>query len=146
MSAFHLRITTLDRLVFDDEISSVTLPGEAGELGILPNHMPLITPLKLGEIVAKKNGEEFFMTVSGGIAEVQPHRVLILADQAERAEEIDEKLAEEARARAEIIMQEKHVDEETFATASAELQKAMLRIKVVKRFRGSKKRPIQPEG
>src|SRR3989338_3533642 len=97
---FHLRITTLERLVFDEDISSVTLPGEAGELTILPNHMPLITPLKLGEITARKNGEEFYMTVSSGMVEVQPHRVLVLADQAERAEEIDEKLAEEARKRA----------------------------------------------
>lgn len=138
MSTFHLRITTLEKLVFDSEVTSVTLPGEAGEFGILAHHAPLITPLKLGEITAKKNGEEFYMAISGGMAEVQPHRVLVLADQAERAEEIDEKLAEEARARAEAIMQEKHVDEETFATASAELQKALLHIKISRKHRSKK--------
>ena len=135
---FHLRIATLEKVVFDSEVSSVTLPGEVGELGILPNHMPLITPLALGEITAKKNGEEFYMTVSGGMVEIQPHRVIVLADQAERAEEIDERLAEEARRRAEMIMKEKHVDSEAFAAAEAELQKALLRLKVVKKHRSKK--------
>lgn len=135
---FRLRITTLEKIVFDDEITSVTLPGEDGELGILSNHVPLITSLKIGEIIAKKNGEEFYMTVSGGMAEIQPHRVLILADQAERAEEIDERLAEEARLKAEEIMKEKHIDLESFAIAEAELQKALLSLKVAKKHRSKK--------
>ena len=132
---FHLRIATLERVVFDEDVVSVTLPGAAGELGILPKHMPLITPLTLGEIIARKNGEEFSLAVSGGMAEVQPQGVLILADQAERAEEIDEKLAEEARVRAEKLMQEKRDDLASFAEASAELERALLRLKLVQKHR-----------
>ena len=132
---FHLRIATLERVVFDEDVVSVTLPGAAGELGILPKHMPLITPLTLGEIIARKNGEEFSLAISGGMAEVQPQGVLILADQAERAEEIDEKLAEEARVRAEKLMQEKRDDLASFAEASAELERALLRLKLVRKHR-----------
>jgi len=135
MSNLHLRIATLEKTIFDEEVTAVTLPGEAGEFGVLPNHAPLITPLVLGEIVAKKEGEDFYMTVSGGMVEVRPDHVLVLADQAERAEEIDEKLAEEARARAEEVMKDKQVDGESFAAAEAELQRSLLRIKVVRKHR-----------
>lgn len=132
---FHLTIATLERTVFDDDVASATLPGEAGELTILPEHMPLITALKLGEITARQNGENFYMAVSSGMIDVQPHRVLVLADQAERAEEIDEKLAQEARVRAEKIMQEKKGDEQTFAQAAAELERALLRLKIARKHR-----------
>lgn len=135
MKNFHLTIATLERTVFDDDVVSVTLPGEAGELTVLPEHIPLITALKLGEITARRNGENFYMAISSGMTEVQPHRVLVLADQAERAEEIDEKLAEEARARAEKIMQEKRGDEQAFAQAAAELERALLRLKIVRKRR-----------
>ncbi|MEK9165602.1 MAG: ATP synthase F1 subunit epsilon, partial [Patescibacteria group bacterium] len=135
MKNFHLTITTLERIVFDYDVASVTMPGDAGELTILPDHMPLITALKLGEITARRNGENFYMAISSGMTEVQPNKVLILADQAERAEEIDEKLAEEARARAEKIMQEKRGDEQAFAQAAAELERALLRLKIVRKHR-----------
>jgi F-type H+-transporting ATPase subunit epsilon len=143
MKNFHLRITTLENTVFDEEVESVTLPGAMGEMTVLPNHAPLITTLALGEITARKNSDEFLMTISNGMAEVQPHRVLVLADQAERAEEIDEKLAEEARARAEKIMKEKYEDKESFASAEAELQHSLLRLKVVRKHR-SKRRATVP--
>ncbi|OGG42124.1 ATP synthase F1 subunit epsilon [Candidatus Jorgensenbacteria bacterium RIFCSPLOWO2_01_FULL_45_25b] len=133
--SLHLRIATLERTVFDEDVDIVMLPGEAGELGVLSGHIPLITPLILGEIVAKKNGEEFVMAVSGGMAEVNQGGVLVLADQAERAEEIDEHIAETARAKAEEIMKEKRSDEEGFAEAYAELQKSLLRLKVARRKR-----------
>ncbi len=135
MASFQLKIATLERLVFDEEVESVTLPGTAGEFGVLVHHMPMITSLGLGEIVAKKKGEEFYMAVSGGMAEVQPDSVMVLADQAERAEEIDEKLAEEARARAEKIMSEKHGDVESFASAEAELQRSLLRLRIARKHR-----------
>lgn len=129
----HLRIATLGRTVFDEDVESVTLPGSEGELTVLKNHIPLITPLVLGEIIARRGGEEFSMTVSGGMVEVSPHRVLVLADQSERAEEIDIELAEEARRRAEKLMEEKREDVEEFAAAEAELQRALMRIKIAKR-------------
>ncbi|MDP3725420.1 MAG: ATP synthase F1 subunit epsilon [Nanoarchaeota archaeon] len=129
----HLRIATLERTVFDEDIESVTLPGSEGEFTVLKNHLPLITSLSLGEIVARRGKEDFSMTVSGGMADVQPHRVLILADQAERAEEIDIELAEEARTRAEKLMEEHRDDAEEFAAAEAEMARALLRIKLAKR-------------
>lgn len=132
---FHLRIATLERTVYDDTVNSVTLPGEEGEITILPNHIPLITPLKLGVITARQNGKEFLLTISYGMVEVQPDRVLVLADQSERAEEIDETLAEEARNRAEELMKEKHRGDEGFAAVEAELQRALLRLKVAKKHR-----------
>lgn len=136
MPTFHLQITTLERIVFDDEVISATFPGEAGEFGVLPRHAPLITPLAMGEITAKKGEQLFYMAISGGIAEVQPNRVLVLADQAERAEEIDEALAEEARKRAEKLMQEQSgKDDGVFAAAQAELQRALLRIKIARKHK-----------
>jgi len=138
MSDFHLRIATLERIVFDEKVNSVTLPGLAGEFGVLAGHVPLISPLKLGEITAKKDGEEFSIAVSGGMVEVQPHRVLVLADQAERAEEIDEKLAEQARERAENLMKDKQLDEKSFAAAEAELQRSLLQLKILRKHRTRK--------
>lgn len=139
----RLRVVTLDKTVFDADVDSVILPGEEGEFGVLHGHVPLITPLKLGEISAKNSKEDFFLTISSGMAEIQPNRVLVLADQSERAEEIDERLAEEARIRAEKIMKEKHVSAESFALAEAELQKALLQIKIAKRHK-SKRNIISP--
>ncbi|HLD19638.1 MAG TPA: F0F1 ATP synthase subunit epsilon [Patescibacteria group bacterium] len=135
MSSFQLKIATLERLVFDQEVEMVTLPGTAGEFGVLANHMPMVTSLGLGEIVGKQKGEEFYMAISGGMAEVQPDSVIVLADQAERAEEIDEKLAESARERAEKIMSEKHGDAESFAVAEAELQRSLLRLRIARKHR-----------
>lgn len=134
----HLRVATLEKIVFDEEVSYISLPGEAGEIGVLPGHAPLITSLKLGEIVAHNGGKNFYMTVSSGMAEIQPHRVIVLADRSERAEEIDEQLAEEAKAKAEQIMTEKHIDAESFAAAEAQLKKSLLRIKVARRHKSVK--------
>lgn len=136
--AFHLRIATLEKVVFEEEVSLATLPGEAGEFSVLPSHMPLITPLKLGEVTARKNGEEFYMAISGGMAEIQPHRVLVLAEEAERAEEIDEKHAEAARKKAEELMKEKHSDVEGFAGVQAELERALLRLKIARKHRSAR--------
>jgi F-type H+-transporting ATPase subunit epsilon len=139
MKTLNLRIATLEKLVFDEDVRSVTLPGSAGVLTILPNHMPLITPLSLGEIIAKGEHDEFLMAISSGMVEVQAQRVLVLADEAERAEEIDEARAEEARRRAEQIMHEKREDKETFAQAEAELQRALLRLKIVQKHKSRKR-------
>ncbi len=135
---FHLRITTLERVVFDEKIESVTLPGVTGEFTVLSGHIPFITSLKLGEITARNKAGEFFMAVSSGMAEVSGKRVLVLANQAELAEEIDERLAEEARKRAEALMAEKRGSGEAFAAAEAELQQSLLRLKIVKKHRSRK--------
>jgi F-type H+-transporting ATPase subunit epsilon len=139
MKTLTLRIATLEKLVFDGAVKSVTLPGSAGVLTILPNHMPLITQLSLGEITARSENDEFYLVISSGMVEVQSQRVLVLADEVERAEELDEERANEARIRAEQIMREKREDKVTFADAEAELQKSLLRLKIIQKLKRRKR-------
>ena len=128
------KIVTPERTVFEDQIDQVTLPTQDGEITVLPNHIPLISVLTPGELVAKKDGEEIAMAVSGGMVEVRKNELTILADTAERAEEIDVKRAEEARGRAEKLKDEKiRVDETEYATAAAILEKNLARIKVARK-------------
>jgi F-type H+-transporting ATPase subunit epsilon len=101
---------------------------------VLPNHIPLISVLQPGELVAKAGGEEVAMAVSGGMVEVRRNEITILADTAERAEEIDLKRAEEARARAEQLKKEKiRADETEYATAAAIFEKNLARIRVARK-------------
>jgi F-type H+-transporting ATPase subunit epsilon len=94
-------IVSQDRTVFAGDVDIVVLPGAAGEMGILPKHAPVLTTLKFGVIKVRKGGKEEVFTVAGGIAEVQPDIVTVLADAAENVEEIDVARADVARARAE---------------------------------------------
>ena len=89
MATMRLDIVTAEKLVYSDEVSSVVAPGAEGQLGILPNHAPLLTSLKPGELKVLKEGEETNIAVSGGFLEVLKNVVTILADTAERAEDID---------------------------------------------------------
>ncbi|HBB36484.1 MAG: ATP synthase F1, epsilon subunit, F-type H+-transporting ATPase subunit epsilon [Candidatus Moranbacteria bacterium GW2011_GWC1_45_18] len=128
------KIVTPERTVYEAEIDQVTLPTQDGEITVLAHHIPLISVLQAGELVAKKDGEEIAMAVSGGMVEVRKNELTILADTAERAEEIDVKRAEEARARAEKLKEEKiRADETGYATAAAILEKNLARIKVARK-------------
>jgi F-type H+-transporting ATPase subunit epsilon len=128
------KIVTPEKTVFEEEIDQVTLPTQEGEITVLPNHIPLISVLSPGELVIKKDNEEIDMAVSGGMIEVRNNEIVILADTAERAEEIDLKRAEEARARAEKLKDEKiRMDETEFATAAAIFEKNLARIKVARK-------------
>lgn len=129
-----LDIVTVEKVVFSDEVDTVIAPGVDGEMGILPHHAPLMTTLKAGELVARKSGEEFIMAVSGGFLEVQPDRVIILADAAERAEEIDIARAEEAKRRAQETLSHPASKSEA-AIAEAALRRALARIEVADRRR-----------
>src|SRR5579885_1326015 len=102
----QLRIVTADRTVLTEEVDMVIAPGMAGELGVLPRHEPLLTTLKPGELRVLQNGEWDELAVSGGFLQVDSRGVTVLADAAERAEEIDQSRAEEARRRAETEMQQ----------------------------------------
>lgn len=139
---FKFEITTPERTVYSDTVDEVILPTLNGEIGILPNHIPLVSVIKPGEIRIKKGSEESSLAVSGGFIEVQPNKVIVLADTAERAEDIDEARAEEARRRAEDMAKEKRVDAREFAAISAKIEKELSRLKVVRRIR--KNRPIKP--
>src|SRR3989339_1393990 len=128
------KIVTPERTVFEDQIDQVTLPTADGEITVLPNHIPLISILVPGELDVKAGGKEIAMAVSGGMIEVQKNEITILADTAERAEEIDVKRAEEAKDRAEKLKEERiQADETQYATAAAILEKNLARIRVAKK-------------
>ena len=137
MPTLQLEIVTIERKVFDDQVNMVVAPGTAGVLGILPRHAPLLTSLNFGELQIKKDGEEDqFFAIGGGFMEVQPYHVIVLADSAERAEEIDLARAEAARRRAEELLTHARQDQIDFERAQTALRRSTLRLKVVRRRRG----------
>ncbi len=134
MSSVKLDIVTAERVVFSDDVDVVVAPGVEGELGVLPHHAPLMTMLQPGELRIKKDGEELSLAISGGFLEVRPDRIIILADAAERAEEIDIARAEEAMRRARERLKE-HPAELDVSRAEASLRRALTRLQVVQRRR-----------
>ena len=134
MSGIRLDIVTAERVVYSDEVDLVVAPGIEGQLGILPHHAPLMTTLQVGELWVKKGREEFSLAISGGFLEVRPDRVIILADAAERAEEIDIARAEEAKRRAEEQLS-RHLPEVDAARTEAALRRALTRLKIVEKRR-----------
>jgi F-type H+-transporting ATPase subunit epsilon len=139
MATTRLDIVTAERVVFSDDVDVVVAPGVEGQLGILPHHAPLMTMLSPGELLVRKGGEEFSLAISGGFLEVRPDRVIVLADAAERAEEIDIARAEAAKRRAEERLAE-HAPGLDAAQAEAALRRSLARLKVVERRR---KKPAQ---
>jgi F-type H+-transporting ATPase subunit epsilon len=126
-------IITPERVVLKDEVDQITIPTAEGEITVLPNHIPLIAVLRPGEIVAKKSKEEIAMSCSGGFIEVTGDKVLILADTAEKAEELVEAEIEKAKERAQKILEEKHIDAEKYADAAASLERELARLKVARK-------------
>ena len=129
-----LDIVTAERVVFTDDVDLVIVPGIDGLMGILPHHAPLMTTLQPGELEIKKGGEEFFLAVTGGYIEVRPDRIIVLADAAERAEEIDIARAEAAKRRAEERLAHPAPGVDALQ-AEAALRRALTRIKVGERKR-----------
>ena len=125
----HLEIVTAERVVMSDDVDQINAPTKDGRIGILPRHMPLLTILDVGQLDIIKGGTTTSLAVSGGFIEVLPSRVTILADTAERADEIDEARAEAARRRAEEQMAQRQSDRE-MALAEAELRRALIRLRV----------------
>jgi F-type H+-transporting ATPase subunit epsilon len=134
MSPVRLDIVTAERLVYSEEVDLVVAPGSEGELGILPHHAPLMTTLEAGEMMVRTGNEEFSLAISGGFLEVRPDRIIVLADSAERDDEIDLSRAEEARRRARerIDMSSSEVD---VARAEAALRRSLARLKVAEKRR-----------
>ncbi len=135
MSDIRLEIVTAERVVFSEDVDAVVAPGIEGELGILPHHAPLMTMLQPGELRVRKGGEELFLVVSGGFLEVRPDRVIVLADAAERVEEIDIARAEEAKRRAEERLSMPAAPELDLARTEAALRRSIARLKVGERRR-----------
>jgi len=138
MPSFKIDIVTAERIVYSEEIDEVIAPGVSGQLGILPHHAPLMTTLEAGELVVRKGGQEEIMAISGGFLEVRPDHVIVLADQAERAEEIDISRADEARKRAEDRLKVKQTGMDALR-AEAALRRALVRISVAEKLRRRRK-------
>jgi len=134
MSPIRLDIVTAERAVYSEEVDVIIAPGVEGQLGILPHHTPLMTMLEPGELLVRKGGEELSMAISGGFLEVRPDRIIVLADSAERDEEIDLARAEEAKRRAEERLSH-HIPEVDMSRAEAALRRSLARLKVGERKR-----------
>jgi F-type H+-transporting ATPase subunit epsilon len=136
MSTIHVDVVSAEELIFDGEAEFVVLPGEQGELGIYPRHTPLITRIKPGSVRIKIPGqvEEVLVFVNGGVLEVQPNAVTVLADTAVRGKDLDEAKANEAlRAAQEALTN--HSAEVDYAQAQAELASAIAQLSAIKRLR-----------
>ena len=128
-------IVTAERLVFSEDADIVIVPGVEGEMGILPHHAPIMTMINAGEVLVRKGTEEFYLAVSGGFLEVKPDHVTILADAAERADEIDIARAEAAKQRAEEKLATRTASAVDSASVEAALRRALARLKVAQKRR-----------
>lgn len=137
----QFKIVTPERVVFEDTVDEVILPTVEGEIAVLPNHIPLVSLLQAGILRIKKGTEETPLAVSSGVIEVDGRKVVVLADTAERADELEEEKIEKARAEAKKLMEEKRGDVEGFAEATAVLEREIARLKVVKRYRKGSRGP-----
>jgi F-type H+-transporting ATPase subunit epsilon len=134
-------IVSQDRMVYEGDADIVVLPGSDGEMGILPHHAPVLTTLKLGVITVRTKGQEEYFTVAGGVAEIQPDIVTILADAAENVEEIDISRADAARKRAEeMLAKGVPVGTDAYMAMEAALRRSNLRLEAARRFRKGTKR------
>ena len=135
MSTIHVDVVSAETLIFSGEAKFVALPGESGELGILPKHTPLITRIKPGAVrIEKADGGEEFVFVAGGILEVQPNVVTVLADTAIRGKDLDEAKAEEAKKRAEEALRNQDASMD-YAVAQAELVSAVAQLAAIRKLR-----------
>jgi len=141
MSRIRLDIVSPERIVYSNDVDAIIAPGVEGQLGILPHHAPLITMLQPGELRVRKGEEETCIAIYGGFLEVRPDRVNVLADAAERAEEIDVARAEEAKRRAEQQMASRVLTEVDKAQAEAALRRSLVQLKVAERKRKRKAGP-----
>ena len=139
-----LDIVTAERLVLSEDVEYVSAPGVDGILGILPRHAPLVTALNFGALRYKKDGAEFTFAIGGGFMEVRPDKVTVLADSAEHEDEIDEQRAEQARASARQLLQEKPRADVEYARIEQSLRRAELHLRVAKRRRAN--RPTMDSG
>ena len=131
----HVNIVSAEQEIFSGTCEQVIAPAKMGEVGIYPRHTQLLTQLKPGEVrVVKEGGEEDFFFVSGGMLEVQPHVVTVLADTALRARDLDEAKSMEAKARAEQALADRDSDMD-YATAEAELAEAIAQLQTIARMR-----------
>ncbi|MBI5230080.1 MAG: ATP synthase F1 subunit epsilon [Candidatus Magasanikbacteria bacterium] len=142
----HIQLTTPERTVYKADVKELSLPTSMGEITVLPNHIPLIAALAQGEIRVREAVGEKIFACSGGFIEIKPDgTVMILADNAERAEEIDEARAETARQRAEALMKEKITDQVEYVAISTKLERELARLRVVRKHRNRRTNIPRPQ-
>jgi F-type H+-transporting ATPase subunit epsilon len=129
----HLEIVTPERLAFSDDVDMVLVPGVDGELGILPHHTPLVSLLGYGELRIRKGGAEESFAIVGGFLQVRPDKVVVMAETADMASEIDLEKAEEARRDAQRALETGYSEGADLSAARASLAQALLRIRVAER-------------
>lgn len=134
MAGIRLDIVTAEQLVYSEEVDMVVVPGIDGEMAILPHHAPLMTMLQPGELLVRNQGQDTSLVVTGGFLEVRPDRITVLADAAERSEDIDAERAEEAKRRAEQRLTGK-LEEEDQARVEAALRRSLMRLKIAEKRR-----------
>lgn len=131
--ALHLEIVTPERLAYSEDVDSVTLPGVEGELGVLPGHAPLVSMLGVGELRIKRGGTQESFAIVGGFLQVRPDKVVVMAETADLASDIDLEKAQEARREAERALESGFHEAADLSAARAALQQALLRIRVAER-------------
>jgi F-type H+-transporting ATPase subunit epsilon len=131
-ATLKLEIVTPDAKTFSEDVEMVTLPGVEGEMGIYPQHVPVLTQIVPGEIIVRKDNRDYFLAVGEGFVEITGERVAIMTDMAIRAENIDEAKAEEARRRAEARLAE-HLEDEEEAVVNSALAHSLAQLKVKRR-------------
>lgn len=133
--SIRCEIVSQDRMVFEGPADIVIVPGEMGQMGVLPNHAPLLSTLKYGILTVRYQGQEEYFTVAGGIVEVQPEIITVLADAAENVREIDVARADAARRRAEqYIAKGPPPDIDTYLAMEAALKRSNLRLEAARKF------------
>jgi F-type H+-transporting ATPase subunit epsilon len=133
-------VVSQDRIVFQGDVDIVNLPGVEGDMGILPNHSPVLALLRFGVVSLKTKTDEQFFTVAGGVAEVQPDQVTILADAAENVDEIDIQRAESARKRAEELLSKiTQAQTDEYLAVQAAMRRSNLRLDAVRRYKALRK-------
>ena len=133
--ALLLEIVTPERLAYSDTVDAVTLPGAEGEMGVLPHHAPLLATLGVGELRIRKGSDEEAFAIVGGFVQVRPDKVVIMAETADMASDIDLEKAQEARREAERALESGFHEGADLVMARASLQQALLRIRVAERRR-----------
>lgn len=133
MATLKLEIVTPEGRAYCDEVDMVVLPGSEGEMGILPQHVPLMTQLVPGELHVRREGRDLWMAVGEGLVEITQEKVSILTDMAIEEKEIDETAAQQAMERAEEAMRNEALGAEEIATVEATIQKSLAQIKVKRR-------------
>lgn len=140
--SLQLEIVTPERLAYSDTVDSVVLPGSEGEMGVLPHHAPLLATLGIGELRIRKGGVEEAFAIVGGFVQVRPDKVVVMAETADMASEIDVEKAQEARREAERALESGFHEGADLSLARAQLQQALLRIRLAeRRHREGPRRP-----